>query len=138
MCRLLGAASALLAPVAHAMTDVTGFGLAGHLLEILEASDCAARLDLASVPMLPGAEALAAAGQASSLAPANRAAAGPRMHFTESPRAALLFDPQTAGGLLAAVPQDRAEALILALRAQGEDAAIIGRIEAGTPRLTVV
>ena len=138
MCRPMGAASALLAPVAHAMTDVTGFGLAGHLLEILEASGCAARLDLACVPLLAGAEALAAAGQASSLAPANRAAAAPRMHFAESPRAALLFDPQTAGGLLAAVPQDRAEALVSALRAQGEAAAVIGRIEAGAPRLTVV
>jgi selenide,water dikinase len=60
------------------------------------------------------------------------------MAFSESPRAALLFDPQTAGGLLAAVPQDRAAALIVALHAQGEDAAIIGRIEAGAPRLTVV
>jgi selenide,water dikinase len=103
----MGAASALLAPVAHVMTDVTGFGLAGHLLEILQASGCAARLDLACVPVLAGAEALAAAGHASSLAPANRAAAAPRMVFTENPRAALLFDPQTAGGLLAAVPQDR-------------------------------
>jgi selenide,water dikinase len=138
MCRPLGAASALLAPVAQAMTDVTGFGLAGHLLEILEASGCAARLDLACVPVLAGAEALAAAGHGSSLAPANRAAAAPRMHFAESPRAALLFDPQTAGGLLAAVPQAQADALLAALRAQGEDAAIIGRIEAGAPRLTVV
>ena len=60
------------------------------------------------------------------------------MVFTESPRAALLFDPQTAGGLLAAVPFGQAEALVAALRLQGEDAAIIGRIEAGTPRLTVV
>jgi len=138
MCRPLAAASALLAPVAHAMTDVTGFGLAGHLLEILQASGCAARLDLACVPVLAGAEALAAAGQASSLAPANRAAAAPRMVFTESPRATLLFDPQTAGGLLAAVPSGQAEALVAALRLQGEAAAIIGRIEAGTPRLTVV
>lgn len=139
MCRPMGAASALLAPVAHAMTDVTGFGLAGHLLEILEASGCAARLDLARVPLLAGAGALAAAGHASSLAPANRAGAAPRMVFTESPRAALLFDPQTAGGLLAAVPQAQADALLAALHGQGETAAaIIGRIEPGVPRLTVV
>jgi selenide,water dikinase len=138
MCRPMGAASDMLAPVAHAMTDVTGFGLAGHLLEILQASGCAARLELACVPVLAGAEALAAAGQASSLAPANRAAVAPQMIFTESPRAALLFDPQTAGGLLAAVPSGQAEALVTALRAQGEDAAIIGWVGAGAPRLTVV
>jgi selenide,water dikinase len=134
----MGAASDMLAPVAHAMTDVTGFGLAGHLLEILQASGCAARLELACVPVLAGAEALAAAGQASSLAPENRAAAAPQMIFAESPRAALLFDPQTAGGLLAAVPSGQAEALVTALRAQGEDAAIIGWVGAGAPRLTVV
>ncbi|MCA3442236.1 MAG: selenide, water dikinase SelD [Rhodobacter sp.] len=138
MCRPMDAASTLLAPVAHAMTDVTGFGLAGHLLELLQASGCAARLDLARVPLLAGAEALAAAGHASSLAPANRAAAAPRMHFAESPRAALLFDPQTAGGLLAAVPPEHAETLVAALLGQGEAGAVIGRIEAGAPRLTVV
>jgi selenide,water dikinase len=137
MCRPLGAASARLAPHAHAMTDVTGFGLAGHLLEILDASGCAARLDLAQVPVLAGAEALAGAGHASSLAPANRAAAAGRISFAESPRAALLFDPQTAGGLLAAVPGDRAGALVAALRAQGEAAAVIGRVEKGIPHLTI-
>jgi selenide,water dikinase len=60
------------------------------------------------------------------------------MVFTESPRAALLFDPQTAGGLLAAVPSGQAEALVAALRGQGEDAAIIGWVKAGEPRLTVL
>jgi selenide,water dikinase len=136
MRRPLGAASRLLAPEAHAMTDVTGFGLAGHLLEILDASGCAATLSLDAVPLLPGAEALAAAGHASSLAPANRAVMA-RMWFTESPRAALLFDPQTAGGLLAAVPADRAEALLAALKAEGETAAIIGHVTQGPPHLTV-
>ncbi len=137
MIRAQGAASAVLAPEARAMTDVTGFGLAGHLLEMLDASGCAATLSLDAVPVMTGAEALAAAGQASSLAPANRVAAA-RMTFTESPRAALLFDPQTAGGLLAAVPVERAEALVAALRAGGDDAALIGMVEAGQPRLTVV
>jgi selenide,water dikinase len=60
-----------------------------------------------------------------------------RMWFTESPRAALLFDPQTAGGLLAAVPADRAEALLAALKAEGETAAIIGHVTQGPPHLTV-
>jgi selenide,water dikinase len=136
MRRPLGPAARLLAPEALAMTDVTGFGLAGHLLEMLDASGSAATLTLADVPLLPGAEALAAAGHASSLAPANRTVMG-RMWFTESPRAALLFDPQTAGGLLAAVPAERAGALVEALREMGETAAVIGHVTEGPPHLTV-
>lgn len=135
MTRSLGPAAAVLAPDATAMTDITGFGLAGHLLEILTASGCGAILDLEAVPALPGAVALAAAGQESSLAPANRAATVARMEATASPQAALLFDPQTAGGLLAALPADRAEAVLAALRANGETAAIIGEVTAGAPRI---
>jgi selenide,water dikinase len=70
----LAPAASALAPIAHAMTDVTGFGLAGHLLEICEASNTGATLRLADLPLLPAAEALAEAGEASSLAPQNRAA----------------------------------------------------------------
>jgi len=136
MARPQGAAAALLAPHAHAMTDVTGFGLAGHLVGILEASDVAARISLAAVPVLPGAEALSVAGHGSTLLPMNRAVAG-RMVFTKGPRADLLFDPQTAGGLLAAVPGGQAEALLAALQAAGEPAAIIGHIEPGVPCLIV-
>ncbi|MDZ4136488.1 MAG: selenide, water dikinase SelD, partial [Paracoccaceae bacterium] len=132
-----GIAAAILAPHAHAMTDVTGFGLAGHLLEILTASNCAATLTLGAIPLLPGAQSLAAAGIASSLAPANRAACTAQMTFTESPRAALLFDPQTAGGLLAAVSKTQATALIAALRGQGVGAAMIGTLAAGPAHLTV-
>ncbi len=130
----LNHAAKILAPHAQAMTDVTGFGLAGHLFEILQASHCAATLSLAAIPLLPGAEHLAAAGHASSLAPANRAATAPYMHLTESPAAALLFDPQTAGGLLAAVPADQADALIQAL---GGHATIIGTITKGPPMIHV-
>ncbi|PTE22555.1 selenide, water dikinase SelD [Cereibacter changlensis JA139] len=137
MVRPLGPAASILAPEAHAMTDVTGFGLAGHLLEMLEASGCAAELDLASVPLLPGAERLSAAGHGSSLLPANRASALGRVRLTDSPRAALLFDPQTAGGLLAAVPAQAAERLVAELRALGEPAAVIGRVSEGAPILTV-
>jgi selenide,water dikinase len=138
MIRPLDRAAAILAPHAHAMTDVTGFGLAGHLLEMLEASACAATLTLDRVPLLPGACVLAAAGHASSLAPANRAATTPRMRFAESPRAALLFDPQTSGGLLAAVPADLAQALLAALTTAGQPAAIIGHVTPGLPLLTTI
>jgi selenide, water dikinase len=98
-----GRAAAILAAEARAMTDVTGFGLAGHLDEMLRAGDVAADLDLAAVPLLAGAEDLAAEGIASTIAPANRAALLGRIEAPSGPRAALLFDPQTAGGLLAAV-----------------------------------
>ncbi|HQY43672.1 MAG TPA: selenide, water dikinase SelD, partial [Paracoccaceae bacterium] len=136
MNRPQGQAARLLAPVAHAMTDVTGFGLAGHLLSMLEASGVAARLDLGSVPLLPGAEMLARAGEGSSLLPANRQAAV-RMTPPEGPLGDLLFDPQTAGGLLAAVPADQAERVLDALRTEGEVAAMVGHIEEGAPFLTV-
>jgi selenide,water dikinase len=138
MCRAQGAEAAILASIARAMTDVTGFGLAGHLMGILEASNLGARLNLAAVPLLPGALALAEAGHSSSLLPANLAALAGRMTAPPGPHAALLADPQTAGGLLAAVPADAAERILRALRDCGAEAAIIGALAAGTPHLTVV
>jgi len=133
-----GDAAARLAPVAHAMTDVTGFGLAGHLLTILRASRCAARLDLAEVPMLDAALPLAARGIASTLAPGNRAhAAGAIDGLENNASARLLFDPQTCGGLLAAVPQGNAAGLVYDLRALGHGAAVIGAITHGAPRIVL-
>ena len=132
-----GTAAAILARQARAMTDVTGFGLAGHLLEILEASGVAARLRLADVPLMAGALDLAAAGMGSSLQPANLAATSWRMEAPQDVRVTLLTDPQTCGGLLASVPAGEAEALVLALRAAGHQAAAIGEVVAGEPRLTV-
>ena len=133
----LAPAAAVLAPVAHAMTDVTGFGLAGHLMEMLQASACGATLTLDTIPVLPGALACVAAGHASSLAPANHAAVAGILGDDSRAKAALLVDPQTAGGLLAAVPDDLAEAVLAALLAAGEDAAIIGRVHAGPVRITL-
>ncbi|MCB2117423.1 MAG: selenide, water dikinase SelD [Rhodobacteraceae bacterium] len=136
MARPQGAAARLIAARAHAMTDVTGFGLAGHLMAMLDASGTAARLSLAHVPVLRGAAALAAEGHGSTLLPANRAVMA-RMFLSEGPRADLLFDPQTAGGLLAAVPPDGALDLVHRLRATGTAAAIIGEVTEGPPFLTV-
>ena len=128
----LAPAASALAPIAHAMTDVTGFGLAGHLLEICEASNAGATLRLADLPLLPAAEALAEAGEASSLAPQNRAACLGRITGDQtSARAALMFDPQTCGGLLAAVPASAAPALLARL----PTARIIGTVTEGPPRL---
>jgi selenide,water dikinase len=134
MRRPLGQAAAILAPHAHAMTDVTGFGLAGHLVEMLDASGVGSQLWLDQVPLMIGAEALAALGEHSSLAPANRAALLGRIRGEglASPRGALLFDPQTCGGLLSAVPWDQAEGLTAQLHAAGDvRAAVIGRVTAG-------
>ncbi|MGB8814693.1 MAG: AIR synthase-related protein, partial [Paracoccaceae bacterium] len=138
MTRPLDRSSAILSPHAHAMTDVTGFGLAGHLLEMLTASKCSANISMAAIPLLAGAMDLAAMGIASSLAPANRAATAPRMQVTQSPVTDLLFDPQTAGGLLAAVPADQAQSLLRDLQAAGEPAALIGQITQGPAFLTVL
>ena len=102
MARPQGTAARLLRE-AHAMTDVTGFGLAGHLLNMLEASGTGATLDLAAIPLHAGALDLAAQGIRSTIWEANRAAAAPRVFHEDTPLTALLFDPQTAGGLLAAV-----------------------------------
>jgi selenide,water dikinase len=130
-----GAAAEILAG-AHAMTDVTGFGLAGHLLGICEASGCGAELRLAEVPVLEGAEALAATGLRSSLYRDN-AIIREGMEIPESPRADLLFDPQTAGGLLAAVDDKSAKQALTLLKKAGFDARLIGSITNDVGRIRV-
>ncbi|MCU0909406.1 MAG: selenide, water dikinase SelD, partial [Rhodobacteraceae bacterium] len=122
---------------AHAMTDVTGFGLAGHLLNLCAASGVGARITLDAVPLLPGALDLSRAGVASTLFPANRAAGAGRITAPDDPRVALLFDPQTGGGLLAAVPPDGLAARIDRLTAAGIRAAVIGTVVSGPPHLVV-
>ena len=113
---------------AHAMTDVTGFGLAGHLSGIGDMSNTGATLTLAAIPLMDGALALADAGQHSSLLRDNIAGSGP----VTGPMGSLtdlLYDPQTAGGLLAAVAAQDAHATIAQLHAAGYDrAAIIGTV----------
>ena len=76
-------------------------------------------------------------GVASSLAPANRAATIGRVSGADSPLKALLYDPQTAGGLLAALPRAAADALLPQLHALGYQAAIIGALTTGTTRITL-
>jgi selenide,water dikinase len=110
-----------------ACTDVTGFGLIGHLNEMLIASGLSAALRLANLPVLPGARELAAAGVESTLAPENRRALPAEVAGVD---AALLCDPQTSGGLLAGVPPDQAIPCLDALQAAGIEAAAIGVVEA--------
>lgn len=126
-------AARVLSPHARAMTDVTGFGLAGHLAEMLADAGLGAQLDLSAIPILDGADALAAAGYSSTLAAENLAALGETLRTDGSARASLLVDPQTAGGLLAAVPEDHAAPLVKALRDAGYNAARIGHVTKGGP-----
>jgi selenide,water dikinase len=124
MCQPQGEAAAILAN-ARAMTDVTGFGLIGHAAAVGRASGCGIELWVDQVPLMRGALGLARAGIRSSLYEKNRE--GYPQLSDASPRTALLFDPQTGGGLLAAVPGD-AEAIVVALRRAGFHAAAIGRV----------
>lgn len=126
------AAAILREHAARACTDVTGFGLAGHLIEMLNASGTGARLDLASLPALPGALPLLQAGTASSLQSANEAFAAMIDGETAHPAMPLLFDPQTAGGLLAGVPARLAGNCLAALHAAGyASACVIGQATDG-------
>jgi len=119
-------AADILAPIAHAMTDVTGFGLAGHLNAMLKNTDIGAQLSLANIPLLKGAAPLAAQGIRSTIWAANRAAV--RLALGETPTEILLFDPQTAGGLLAAIPAAEAETTLTQLKNAGLPAVQIGEI----------
>jgi selenide, water dikinase len=138
------AAQCLLEHAATACTDVTGFGLAGHCAEMMRASNADATIEVAALPMLDGALDTARRGMLSSVHHANEQLAAlcvtsalPTGHEGWP----LLFDPQTAGGLLASVPADRAHACVTALRGLGyAQARVIGRVTpsgSATPRLTV-
>ena len=130
------AARCLHAHGARACTDVTGFGLFGHLLEMVGDDRLTVSLDADALPLLAGAVDSIRAGYASSLQPDNerlatRAELAPEL--AAHPHYPLLFDPQTAGGLLAAIPTSAAESCMRELAALGyERAAIIGSIAAGS------
>ena len=119
----------------HAATDVTGFGLIGHLHNMLAASGLAAELDAAVIPLLPNAIELAERGAIPGGSKRNRDTLSPDVTFgAEVPEAirVLLFDAQTSGGLLIAVDPDRAGALVAALEREGTPAAArIGRLIRG-------
>jgi selenide,water dikinase len=122
----------MIAHGATACTDLTGFGLLGHLVEMTRPSAVDAELELDALPLLDGAVETAAAGILSSLQPANvrlRRALRNQDEALKHPNYPLLFDPQTAGGLLASVPEGRVESCLAALRDRGYIHAVrIGRV----------
>jgi len=112
-------------------TDVTGFGLLGHLMEVVKESDVIAEVNFSDVPMLPGAEGYARRG----LKPGGTRRNGEfcacgveGLDRLEGWAADVLFDPQTSGGLLFSVSEQRLETLVERLKADGEHASVIGRI----------
>lgn len=112
----------------RSLTDISGFGLAGHLLEMLRASNLAAELSLPSIPLLDGVLELLTEGIESTLAPANRDAEvdiDEDESISRSPRYAALFDPQTCGGLLMGVPAQHVEAFLARLASQNEIPAVV-------------
>ena len=119
----------------HAATDVTGFGLLGHLHNMLLASNVAAEIDAAAVPLLPKAVELVERGAIPGGTKRNQEALAAQVNMDgeiPDPVRTLLFDAQTSGGLLIAVDPDRVGALIAALEREGTPAAAkIGKITRG-------
>ena len=126
----------------HAMTDVTGFGLLGHLLEMCRGAGLAARLRGDAVPILPGAQAFAEKGYATGAAARNWESYGCGVHLPSGMpdwRRGLLCDPQTSGGLLVAVAPERADEILQrCLEAGFGQSAIIGEMAAGEAAVTLV
>jgi selenide,water dikinase len=131
------ASKAMVGVGVHACTDVTGFGLLGHLYEMLSASDVAAVVHSDALPILPTAEECARQGITTGGARNNETYLTPSLRFAEgvsAERKQVLFDPQTSGGLLMAVPPERLEALLAALEAEGVGVrAVIGEVVDGPP-----
>jgi selenide,water dikinase len=136
-----------------AATDVTGFSLLGHLRNILRGSGVAATIELAAIPLLPGAERHATAGRIPGGSKANRAFLAERMRWADgsavaaatpdSPsgrelQLALACDAQTSGGLLLCVPAASGDRCAADLRALGLAAAVIGSLTAGDPERIVL
>ena len=125
----------------HALTDVTGFGLAGHALEMARGSGCTVEIDWPNVPLLAGVHDLAAQGMVTGASGRNWAGYGQDVRLPEGfavPDQALLTDPQTSGGLLVACSPDTVDQVLATFRSQGfAQAAVVGRITEGPAQLKV-
>jgi selenide, water dikinase len=125
----------------HAITDITGFGLAGHVLEMARGAQLRAQVDWRAVPLIEGVEALAREGLVTGASGRNWAGYGAEVQLdaTLPPLARdLLTDPQTSGGLLVSCSPDAVHDVLAAFRDGGfADAAVIGRMVDGAPGLQV-
>ncbi|URI08725.1 selenide, water dikinase SelD [Aquincola tertiaricarbonis] len=125
----------------HALTDVTGFGLAGHALEMARGAGLTAVIDWSQVPLLPGIEAMAADGFVTGASGRNWAGYGAEVQLAAGlpPTAqALLSDPQTSGGLLVSCAPEALDAVMAVFAREGfADAAVVGRLQAGPAALHV-
>jgi selenide,water dikinase len=126
----------------HALTDVTGFGLLGHLLELARGAKLEAHLEMANIPLLPGVEQLAHDGYFTGASGRNWDAYGKDVQLSASISAAqhsLLTDPQTSGGLLVSCDAGSVEEVLALFRREGfGEAAVIGRMAEGPARINVV
>ena len=126
----------------HAVTDVTGFGLLGHTLELARGAGLAARVEIAGPAVLPGVEDLARAGVRTGAAVRNWASYGTDVILPagiEDWQKDLLCDPQTSGGLLIAVAPDQVQTVLDMALADGFGSTrVVGRLDAGAPQVTVV
>jgi selenide,water dikinase len=125
----------------HAMTDVTGFGLLGHLLPLLRSANLRAELAMDDIALLPRVEAMAAEGLVTGASGRNWASYGKEVTLgagITAARKALLTDPQTSGGLLVACSPESADEVLAIFRREGfERAAVIGAVREGAPHVTV-
>ncbi|WP_137894589.1 selenide, water dikinase SelD [Ramlibacter sp. 2FC] len=129
-------------PGVHALTDVTGFGLAGHALELARGAQCTVRLDWARVPLLAGVRELAAQGMVTGASGRNWAGYGAEVQLPagfDPADQALLSDPQTSGGLLVSCDADSVDQVLAVFQRHGfERAAVVGEVlPAGEKRLVV-
>jgi selenide,water dikinase len=136
-----GAAAAARAAGARAVTDITGFGLAGHAIELAESSGVTLEIELESLPVIPGVEELAREGNRTRASATNREFAERVMEVrgTSDPsRVELLFDAQTSGGLLVAVPAERAEEMVERAAEEGVTPRVVGRVAERRSGVTLV
>ena len=122
----------------HALTDITGFGLAGHVLEMARGSNTTVKMDMARVPLITGVRGLAAQGMVTGASGRNWAAYGHEVRLgagLQPVDQALLSDPQTSGGLLVACDPSAVDAVLAVFHRHGfEQAAVVGRMAATDSR----